>query len=302
VLWYCVADGAMVLATPGGTPRMLDNNNFAITANGQTIAYVDAVGDVDLDDLTGTQHRVLVPTTTPAGMQPQIIIQGATPERVLVWDIRALPSQFDLVSVADGASIVVADVHPMGTPFGAVRFVGASSTSADGSELLLQSTTGLVAVTLATGATRVISTFESRVTAGGAAFVDADRVLWVAVEDHSVGDEGSFMLSLHLASAGGDVVLARTQQYNVYWPTIGAMADEIVAVPGAGLIASDGTELASNPDSTDILGVTTDGHGAITLSSAGAVSLVGTNGSTHLASAGSVAGAQLINPYAAYTP
>src|SRR5262249_32290171 len=157
---------------------------------------VNANGDVIVENVDGTQHRVLVPTTTPSGSVPRISVLAVIADCVLVSDFSGFPAHVHLVSLADGSSIDVADASVPSSPFGPTRFLGASPYSTDAAELLFQSTTGLIAVTLATGAVRSIATFDPSVTAGGAAFLDPDHVVWVRVEDHSLGDEGMFGLSV----------------------------------------------------------------------------------------------------------
>lgn len=290
VLWYCTADASMLVASPTASARKLDVDSFAISADGSTVAAADRAGNLTLEAVDGSQHRVLVPS--PNGRQPLLVVLDVTPDRVLVLDESAFPSHLKIVSTSDGTSIDVADATTMGTPFGPSRFLGASPYSPDGSELLLQSTKGVIAVNVATGATRVVATFSSGESAGGAGFVDADRVAWVAVEDHSQGDIGMFSLSLHLASGTDDTVLAHSSQENIAWPTIAVTAAGLVAVPNG----------SATSTTQDLLGLTADGRGVITLATTGEVSLVDVEGAiTHLANVGAPSNAGLIGPFAAYT-
>ena len=304
LLAYCVSNGTMLLPSIGGTPRMIDNYGIAASEDGATVAYVDLGNNVIVESADGTNSRVLVPAA--AGTTRQTLDVGwLTPASVLVFDSTTYPTALHVGALADGTSVDVPDAFGMGTPFGGPRFLGASQQwSADGSELLLQSTTELDAVSVATGAKRTIAAFADRQSAGGAAFLDDQHVLWVRVDDMSDGDIGMFALSLHLTgpTPTDDVVLDAPGAINTSWPTI-AVAPDFIALPSDVLmIDRDGNVLASNPqgEAEDILGLVPGG--VLTDSSSGEVRHVSTDGADELVITTASGFDQLLGPFAAFTP
>lgn len=181
--------------------------------------------------------------------------------------------------------------------------------SPDGSELVMQSATGLVAVATATGTTRMLAPFADRISSGGAAFLDASHVLWVRVEDTSVGDVGAFNLTLHVAGPGAaDDVLLDDPHDGAYWPSIAVSPDGVVALPSdVLLVRTDGTVLAMNDRTdlkaaSDILGITPDGRAAITVSQGGDVRYVGMDGSARDLVEAAPGSSDLPAPVASYSP
>jgi hypothetical protein len=267
----------------------------------------DAQGNVDLENLDGTDHRILSPSIAPTSPFPKEAMIGFTPDQraVLVQDTSVTPSAIHVISTVDGSAIDVADAAVGGTPFGAPRFAGASPFSSDGSEVLLQSTTALVAVTLATSATRTIEAFGPQQSSAGAVFLDDQHVLWVRVDDHSSGDVGSFAESVHVTGPGptDDVVIDNSHPDNSPISTITVSPEGFIALGGAALLVKpDGTVLVPNDVSAyDILGVTPDGKGVI-VSALDGVRYVGMNGTTQLIVTPATTAGGLMPPFAAYTP
>lgn len=312
-LVYCIDDsqrtGAMLLpALDGSAPRLLDASP-AVSADGTLVAYVNAGGDVIVERMDGGDRRVLVPSREPMAMYPLVSVAAFTPDQrsVVIIDYRMYPSRLEVVALADGATVQIEDAWFGGTPFGAPVFRGASPFSPDGSELVLQSTRGLFAVTLATGAKRDLAVFADRVSSGGAVFLDAERVLWVRVEDHSVSDIGRFTLSLHVAGPGAndDLLLEDSQHENVAWRSIGVSPAGFIALPSENLLVKlDGTVLARNDAALadDILGITPDGAGVIIRSYDGFVRYIGVDGTIRDLATTAIGGGDLLDPYAAYSP
>ena len=308
VLTYCVDNGTRVLPSlDGELPRLVTGYGASVSNDGTTIAFVNGRGDVVIETVDGRDQRVLLPAEGP---RVQFSIAGFTPDQraILVWDFDSSPG-VRIVSVADGSSVVIDEVRFMGTPFGTPRFLGASVYSADQTELLLQSWEGIVAVTLATGAKRVVATFGDRVSAGAAGFLDEGRVIWVRVEDHSVSDIGSFALSLHVAgpTPDDDVALVTSDRRNVRWSSIAVSPAGFVALPSeVSFVRLDGTVLERNDSSTgqspldEILALTSDGNGVIAASSEHEVRYLEPDGTSELLVEADT-GSDLLPPFAAYT-
>lgn len=314
-LRYCISDsqhqGTMLVASVDHTsPRYLDAYGVAVSGDGSLDAYVNARGDLIVERIDGSDRRVLVPSPDPSAINPSMNVGGFTPDMraLLISDYVAYPNGIHIVTIADGVSINVDDVWFSGTPLGAPTFRGASMFSPDHSEILMQSSTGLVAVAIASGAKRMIAPFPARISSGGAVFLDAEHVLWVRVEDRSVGDLGAFRESLHIAgpTANDDVVLDDPQTNNSPWPSIVVSPAGFIGIPSDVLLVKmDGTVLVRNdssPDSaaSDILGLTPDGGGVITTSFDGIVHYVDVDGTVRdLATTGRAG--DLLGPVAAYT-
>jgi hypothetical protein len=129
-------------------------------------------------------------------------------------------------------------------------------------------------------------------------FLDATRVLWVRVEDHSVGDIGMLSASLHVAGPTGDVVID-SKPTNSMWSAIAVLPNGTIALPGDHLfLDAAGTARIPNALSiVNILGITADGASIISFSTDGTLRRVDLDGEPHdLAHGG-----QFIGPSAAYT-
>lgn len=312
-LTYCIEDsahsGMMFVASIGATPRFVETPP-AVSPDGTLDSYVNARGDLIIENVDGSDARVLVPSPDPTAMSPAQSAMTFTPDQqaVVVADYRGAPG-LHIVRVSDGQSIDVPGVSAGGTPFGPVVFRGASRFSPDGSELVMQSTTGLVAVATATGATRMLAPFADRISSGGAVFLDAGHVLWVRVEDTSIGDMGGFKLTLHVAGPGpADDLVLDDPHGGGYWPSIAVSPAGVVALPSdVLLVRTDGTVLATNDladpkAASDILGITPDGRGAITVSQGGDVRYVGVDGTSRDLVQAAVGTSDLLPPVAAYSP
>lgn len=316
-LIYCISNhgdsGYMLLPDLGGAPARFIGPEPAISSDGTQLSYVDARGDLVVEGIDGGNHRVLVPSTDPTAMYHLRTVLSYTPDdrAVLLWDYEAAPATLRIVTIADGASVDVDDVRPASAPDGPKTFYGASPFSPDGSEIVLQSSTALIAVNLATGAKRVLASFADRTASGGAVFLDAAHVLWVRLDDHSVGDIGMVAFSLHVAGPGieDDRTLDAPPGNNRFFSAVAISSQGFIAWPGAALmVKADGTVLVENDYSSpttaiaEILGVTPDGRGVIALTYDGVVRYIDANGTTRdLATVGGGAG-DVIEPYAAYTP
>lgn len=308
---YGVSDGSIVLPSLDGTSRALDN--IAVVSPDHTqVANVDAQGNIVLENLDGTNHRILSPSIAPTSRYPMESMIGFTPDQhaVLVADTSTSPVSLHIISIADGSSIDVADASMGGTPFGSPgpRVIGASPFSSDGSEVLMQSTTALIAVSLATGAKRTISTFVPMEASGGAVFLDDQRVLWMRLDDHSTGDAGQIAVTMHVTGPSGDVVIDGPLD-NAFTPTIAVLPDDTIAMTSdVVLVKTDGTVLVHNAASPgdvtvgDILGVTPDGKGVMITSYLGVVRYLGLDGEMRDIVTASSGGNGLLAPFAAYTP
>ncbi len=311
VLTYCVSTGTMLLPALDAVPRLLESRGFAVFADGETVTYVDQSGDLVLEHRSGSDHRIL--WSSPVPTSPAVYLAGlsADQEVALVADSGAFPPRLHIVSISDGSSIIVEDAFLLRTPFGTPTFLGASSFAADHSELLLQSTTSLIAVTLATGARRTISMFGDRVSGGGAAFLPDGRVLWVRVDDQSDGDIGRFSLSLRIAGPSADddrILVGPTPPYSAAWPTIAVSPEGFIAVPADVLLVTlDGGVILRNgspsdgPLAHDILALLPDGRGVITTGRQGEIRHIAPDGTDHLLVRTGVA-PDLLGPVAAYAP
>jgi hypothetical protein len=312
-LTYCIDDsahsGMMFVPSIGAPPRFVDTPPV-VSPDGRIDAYVNARGDLILENIDGSDARVLVSSPDPTGMSPGQSAMTFTPDQqaVVVMDYRSAPG-LHIVRVSDGQSIDVPGVSAGGTSFGSPVFRGASMFSPDGGELVMQSTTGLVAVATATGTTRMLAPFPDRISSGGAVFLDASHVLWVRVEDTSVGDMGGRHLTLHVAGPGpaDDLVLDDPPEGG-YWPSIAVSPSGVVALPcDVLLVRTDGTVLATNyifdpKAASDILGITPDGQAAITVSQGGDVRYVGVGGIARDLVQAAVGTSDLLPPLAAYSP
>jgi hypothetical protein len=228
----------------------------------------------------------------------------------MVADASTFPSTLHIIALADGTAVDVPDAFLGGTPLAVPTFIGASMFSSDGSEVLLESTMGLVAITLATGATRTIASFGAKQSSGGAVFLDDQHVVWLRVDDYSIGDIGSFSLSLHVAGPAStdDLVLDSPNASNMVIPTIAVSAQQgFIALPSDVLVVrTDGTVLVRNEAEgsdmhvDDIIGMTPDGKGVVTSSNAGVVRYFGMDGDTSLIL--TTDARELVPPFAAYRP
>ena len=237
-----------------------------------------------------------------------------TPDQraVLMEDTSEYPPKTRIVSLADGTSIDVDDAWFGGTPFVAVG--GGSVFSPDGSEAVMTSRNGLIVVTLATGATRMLAAYPDRISSGGAVFLDDGRVAWLRYEDKSVGDLGDFALSIHVAGPGADQdVLVLDAQEGLL--VVGHDLTDRLCRRGprrpAGLVSMDGTVLVRNDTTSseavfhaDIVGISADGTGVVTSSSKGALRFVGLDGTVRnlATTAGPNTTDVIWGPYAAFTP
>jgi hypothetical protein len=312
---YCISNqgssGYMLLPDLGAPPRFIGAAP-AISSDGTQISYVDARGDLVVEGIDGSNHRVLVPSTDPTAMFHLRNVLGYTPDdhAVLLWDYESSPATLHIVAIADGSSVRVDDVMPAESANGPQAIYGASRFSPDGSEIVLQSSNALVAVNLVTGATRVLAAFADRVSSGGAVFLDATHVLWVRIDNLSVGDIGQYATSLHIAGPNpeDDRILDAPPGTNRFISSVAISSEGFIAWPGEVLMMTpDGTVLVENNDSSpaativDVLGATPDGRGVIGLTYDGVVRYIATNGTTRdLATVGGAG--DLIEPYAAYTP
>jgi hypothetical protein len=317
-LIYCISNhgnsGYMLLPDLDGTPPRFLGPAPAISSDGTQIGYVDARGDLVVEGLDGSARRVLVPSPDPTALYPSRLVLSYTPDdhAILLWDYDAFPARLHIVTVADGTTIEVEDASPADSRNGPQTFYGASRFSPDGSEIVLQSTSALVAVNVRNGTKRVLAQFENRVSSGGAVFLDASHVLWVRIDNHSVSDIGRYSSSLHIAGPNldDDRTLDAPPGENHYFPGVAVSSRGFIAWPGTALLVeADGTVLVENDYSSpatavvEILGVTPDGGGVIALTHDDLVRYIDANGKTSrdLATAASGAG-DLIAPYAAYTP
>lgn len=310
VLTYCSVDtqnaGTVLLPGLGSMPRYVESYGLAVSHDGALDAYVSTKGDLVIEHVDGSQSRVLIPSANPDAAVPTIAVDGFTPDdRALLVSDSNLPG-LRIVAVANGSSVAVPGVYSGGySPLGPVQFYGASAFSPDGSEVLADSASALVALSLADGTQRTIAPFQPRFSSAGAVFLDPDHVLWVRSEDRSQGDLGAFVLSLHVTGPdGADVLLDDPQQVNELWPSIAVLPDGLVALPSDLLLVRlDGTVIARNNNPRDgaavidLLGLSPGGS-AITLSYNGEVSVLAADGSRR----GLVrtAGRESFGPSAAY--
>ena len=311
-LAYCIGtasySGTMLLPSlDGASPRFM-RGGVTVSPDGTLVAYVNAEGDVIVENMDGTAQRVLVPSKDPTAMYPSWMVTAFTPDQegLVLFDFGVHPNQLDIVALADGAMVTVDNTSLGYGPIANPVFRGASPFSPDGTELVAQTSGSLIAITLATGATRQLATLDTRVTSGGAVFVDAEHVLWVRVENHSVSDIGLYTMSVHVAGPGGsDVVLIDGAQ-NELWQSIAVSPAGFVAVPAAALlVALDGTVLVSNDTlrADDVLGVTPDNQGVIVHSFDGTIRYVDAGGASRdLAQTPTAGGPEVVEPYAAYSP
>jgi len=312
-LTYCIEDsahsGMMFVPSIGAVPRFVDTAP-AVSPDETLDSYVNAHGDLIIENVDGSDARVLVPSPDPTATSPGEAALTFTPDQqaVVVADYRTTPS-LHIVRVSDGQNIDVPGVAAGGTPFGAPVFRGASMFSPDGSEFVVQSAMGLVAVATATGATRMLAAFPDRISSGGAVFLDAGHVLWVRVQDTSIGDMGGFNLTLHVAGPGpSDDLVLDDPHAGGYWPSIAVSPTDVVALPSdVLLVRTNGTVLATNdltdPNAaTDILGITPDGRAAITVSQGGRVRYVGVDGTSRDLVQAAAGTSDLLPPVAAYSP
>lgn len=314
-LVYCASvqgqSGMMLLPDLDGAEPRFVGATPAVSGDGTLVSYVDARGDLVVEALDGGEHRALVPSPDPTAMYPTRGVLSFTPDQraVLVTDYAMYPPKVLIVALSNGASIAVDDAWAGASPIGEPTFYGAAYFSPDGSEIVLQSTAGLVAVDLATGAKRMLVPFADRVSSGGAVFIDAAHVLWVRLENHTVDDIGRYAVSLHVAGPDpGDDVELDAPGENAFYTSIAVSSAGFIAVPSTALMMSiDGTVLVSNDRSSidsaivDIIGLTPDELGVVGVTYGGVVRHVGMDGSTRdLANVGGAA--DVIGPYAAYTP
>jgi hypothetical protein len=316
-LIYCISNhgdaGYMLLPDLDGAPPRFVGPAPAIASDGTQISYVDARGDLIVEGLDGSVRRVLVASTDPTAMYHFRNVLSYTPDdrAVLLWDYETYPAKLRVVSITDGASIDVDDVMPASSPRGPTTFYGASVFSPDGSEIVMQSRTQLVAISLLTGSKRTLAEFADRVSSGGAVFLDATHVLWVRIDDHSVGDIGKYTSSLHVAGPNveDDRTLDAPPGENQFFSAVAISPEGFIAWPGTALmVKTDGTVLAENDFSSpaaaiaEILGVTPEGGGVIARTYDDVVRYIGADGTSRdLATVAGGAG-ELIGPYAAYTP
>ena len=315
-LAYCASlpAGSGMLLLPnltGGTPRFTGQTP-AITSDGTHVGYVDTRGDVIVEAIDGTDHRVVLASSDPSATNHLLGVMSFTPDQsaVLVYDYSSIPKKLRIVSLTNGATVDITGVGPPSGPFGATTFYGASWFSPDGTEMLLQSSAGLVAINLATGAQRVLVAFADRISSGGAVFLDATHVLWVRLEDRSVGDLGSYSGSLHVVGQEqDDREIDAPHVENALYSSIGVSREGFIALPNErSIVTVDGTLVLRNDPSApasanaDVLGVTADGLGFIVISNDGVVRYEGTDGTVRdlVTAGGGVEG--VINPYAAYAP
>ena len=286
-LLYCTSAGTLILSALDATPRIVPGA-VSISPDATTDAYIAGNGDLIVEDLAGISPRVLVPSPDPTRVVPGERTAGFTPDgrAVLVAAFAAVPNTLHVVQLASAASVDVVGVSSLGTSFGMPVFQGASAFSPDSSELLMQTSTALVAVTLATGAQRTIAAYPAHVRSGGAVFLDATHVLWVADDDESDGDIGRFYLSLHVAGPGAtdDITLDDPRAENQGWNSIAVATGGVIAVPsdvllvdptGATVLANDTRSDATNV--TDFLGVSPRGD-VLGITASGDLRLLGADG------------------------
>ncbi|HEX5059601.1 MAG TPA: hypothetical protein VFV99_09590 [Kofleriaceae bacterium] len=314
-LAYCATingnSGFMLLPDLDGTAPRFIGPLPAISNDGHQLSYVDARGDAVIEDIDGANRRVVVPSTDPTALYHFRGVTGFTPDdrAILISDYEMYPAKLRIVALADGSSIDVDDALDGSSPFGPTLFYGASRFSPDGSEIVLQSTTGLVAIDLGTGTKRVLAPFAPRTSSAGAVFLDAEHVLWVQVENHSVSDIGKYTASLHVAgpTVEDDRVLDAPNDENALYPSVAVSPEGFIAWPGnAFMMTMAGTVLVENDYSSpsvyeDILGLTPNGRGVIAITYDGLVRYVDRSGASRdLATVGGTG--DLLAPYAAYTP
>ncbi|HEY1816979.1 MAG TPA: hypothetical protein VGG74_31740 [Kofleriaceae bacterium] len=311
-LVYCVSGGSMLLPALGATPRLISNYGVSVSPDGTEDAFIDGSGDVVLENLDGTDVRVLVPSSDPTETVPHIDVAGFTPDQraLLVLDHSTYPNALEIVALADGTTTAVSNAFFGGPPVGSIRYLGASGYSADGSELLMQSTTSLIAVNVGTGAVRPIAAFSDGQSSAGAVFLDDQQVLWVRVDDMSVGDEGAYQLSVHVAGPGpaDDLVLDPPGQTRALLSTIAVSPAGFIALPSDIILMKlDGTVLARNGDDgkggmlvDDILGLTSDGAGVMTVSWDGDVRNYGQDGTSSQIVTTATNTDGLLAPFSAY--
>jgi hypothetical protein len=243
--------GTVVFRDLTGMSRIINQYGFVIDPDKNWIAYVAHNGDLFIERLDGTDRQLIDPSPDPTQMYPgryplAIAANGAA---VVLEDANQFPTKTRIVW-RSGPAIDVPDTFGCTTAWGADSFIGASPISADGSELLVQTSTALVALSIQSGATRTLAAFDDNASCGGAGFLGDGRVAWVRVEDHSQSDVGLHLLSLHLIDNGRDHVIAEASGYNVDWSTI-ALLDDVAIVTDASLVVRfDGSVIAAN-GSTD---------------------------------------------------
>lgn len=307
VMTYCISTsqerGTMVMPALGSSPRFVSGDGVVVSPDGSLDAFV-AQGNVVVENIDGSGRRALA-------MYRDIAVAGFTPDqsKLIVTDFSTSPTRMHLVSLADATSIDLDGVWFDASPFGPTTILGASDSSPDGTEILARTTTDLVALSFSTGMTRVIAPLPDKITYSGAAFLDADHVLWVRSEDLSMGDIGIFKLSVHVAgpTPTDDVVIDAPSDTNVVIPTIAVAADGLLMLASDVLVArTDGTVLFRNTNAqgvelaSDLLGLAPDGEHAIAISSIGQVRIIGVDGTARdLVVAGGDETSSL-GPFAAY--
>lgn len=299
------SSGVMLLPALGSTPRLFENR-LSVSTDATIIAYVTPTGDVVVENLDGTDSRIVYPSANPTAMFPyRGVLLTPDKRRAIISDYADYPAKLIIVSLADGSAITVDSSSFGGAICGPEHFLGASMFSADSSQVVISSNGNLAILDLATGNQRPIAAFPPRMSNAGAAFLDDGRVLWARYEDKSVGDAGSYELTLRIAgpNANDDLELVN---HGGCWPTIAVLSDAI-ALPDANLfIGLDGTPLVdNNPPNGDfdneVIGVLPDGRGVVTTTWTRGVRIVGIDGSRRTLASGTTTPSDP-GPVAAYTP
>ena len=308
-LSYCVAepDGlASIAFMPeiGAPARALPTSAVAIASDSARIAYLrrpanGANGDLVVETALGGDPTVLRAST-------QLFNVAFLPDGsgLLVVDVPP-----DAQSVLHLARVDLADGRRTDLGAGTLPDVvpGGSRFSPDGREALAVVNGALVALDLASGATRRFSTLGSTDNSIVAAFLDADRVLSARIGSVFEGDVGGQTASVRISDGTKETVIVASDGSNQCGASAVDVGTRLIAVVCAvpAIIDFEGRLVASRKASA-VLGLAADGSGMVSLSPTGSVELVGIDGSVKLLATALTpdfaAPSSLVGPFAAYAP
>ena len=303
-LAYCIYDQGYssygFMPAPGVPARKLLATELVISDDASTIVYhrrdpdPTKPGDVVVENADGSGQRVVAASTIETQFH-------FTPDGQQIVAVAQLPDAAHVV-VHSLTSGTTTDLGPGTLP---VAIEGGSMISPDHTEIVAVLAGELVAVQLATGATRPFATVASDVTINQASFIDADHVAYVRVRDTTQGDIVTSTSSFRIASASDDVAVVPDTTLDCYVQDI-AIDRGVAALEcdTAEIVGLDGTVRASTA-APFALGISEDSAGIVTLDDNGTVAFVTPDGVARtLAQATAphdITGTRL-GPFAAYAP
>lgn len=295
------AQQTVVVPARGGTVRVLNASNVAVSSDGARLAYLDRtdpngseIGDFVVEDLDGS-HRTKI-----AGASSMGLIQFTPGDKGLTYAVFDTTERIERLDFSDMQRQRIGPGAP------AWPIPGGSRYSPDGKEFLaIDSAQNLVGISFADGSLRPYANASSGTSFQAATYVDNGQVVANAQNTSFEGDSGFVTEQVVFSNNGTVRTLASNDGSNT------CTVLEVSVDHGqlglqcriAALTDLSGSLITSR-NAPSMIGISGDGNGIVTLDDSGALEFVGANGIVRALATTAVSdGSQTVPaPYAAYAP